>query len=149
MRINGINTNCRFGMQMTGEVEEGFRKSQLEVKDFWGENSEKYKDFCYHLNMVRTRSENYVVGVGHDAYNSYYPYYFKMRSKSDDDKHCYRAGGLATSTKEELFSFDSLKNLALTAYFTEQRDRKNLEEALKPEKESFLGRLKKLFSKKQ
>ncbi len=147
MRINGVNTNCRFGMQLTSEVEDGFRKSQQEVRDFWGENSEKYKDFCYHLNMVRTRSENYVVGVGYEAYDSYYPYYFKMRSKFDDDKHCHIAGGLKTSTKEELFSFDSLKSLAVTAITTEWRDRKNLEEALKPEKkESFFDKFLKIFN---
>ena len=140
MKINSVNSNCKFGMQLTREVEEGFRKSKENVMDFYGENSPTYKEFCDNLRRVKDYSKNYVIGIGREEGNVCYPYYFMMRHKLDD-KIYYRAGCLETETKEELFSPNSLNSLALTAYLNEQKERNKLEEALKPKKESFFKRL--------
>ena len=144
MKINGINSNCRFGMQFTKEVENGFRKSQEEIKDFWGEKSEKYKEFCDHLKIAKEHSKDYVVGIEHENNIFFDPYYFVLRNTLNDKIYTL---GCGAETKDDLFSLRALKSLALTAITTEWRDEKESEDALKPKKESFFERLKKKFKK--
>ena len=143
MKINRIGKTPNFGMQLTGELERGFERTKNEIKDFYGDKSKKYLEYCNHLNMVKEYSNNYVVGIGccNDVYD---PYYFKMRHK-DDDKE-YSAGCLSVCEKDELFTPDSLKNLAITAIIQDWTDKEALKENQIPQKISFFKKIKTLIS---
>lgn len=145
MRINNISSTINFGVRLTRELEQGFENTKNEIRDFYGEKSQKYIEYCQNLNILKEHGNNYVVGIGYNE-DSYNPYYFKIRHKDDDRE--YFAGGVAVKQKDGLFSFDSLKSLAITSIVQQWKDEKALEEALKPKKTSIFSRLKKKLSKK-